>query len=513
MVANPFLGEESMSVARQSWLKCTARLAICGGALAVFSLGVAQAKDATATAVPGKPALLLGTFDVKDLGYDVNEFFVSGDAVSYSMDEPASQNGHWAAAPSGKAHYTTRIVVVCPKDAQKFNGTVVVEWLNVSGGVDGAADWFMAHREMVRSGMAYVGVSAQKVGVEGGPNMMGTDNSLKKTDPARYGSLSHPGDAFAYDIYTQAGRLVRAARPGGLLGPLTPKRVIAMGESQSAAFMTTYVNAVDPLAKVYNGFLIHSRGSGVAPLGGGSLFGGGPDNRPQKVKLRADLRVPVITFITETDLIGIRGPGFYAARQPDTEHLRIWEVPGTSHADNYTIQVSLIDSGSAPVEKLAAAYAPTASLMGTQLPKTINFAPQHHYVLEAALWSLDRWVRSGHAPPKALPIELTNSDPPAAVRDGNGLAVGGIRTPWVDVPAARLSGLPTTTTNVMAVLFGTSEPFDATTLVKLYPGGKVEYLKRFEASLDSSIKAGFILPADRGEILSLAALMYPGGAN
>ena len=499
-----------MSVGIKSWLRQAMRLASCGAAVAVLSLGVAQAKDAAVTSVPGKPALLLGTFDVKDLGYDVNEFFVSGEAVSYAMEGRPPEDGRWTATPANTAPYKTRIVVLRPTDPHKFNGTVVVEWLNVSGGVDGAADWFMAHREMVRSGMAYVGVSAQKVGVDGGPSMMGIDNSLKKTDPVRYGSLSHPGDAFAYDIYTQAGRLVRAARPGGLLGPLTPKHIIAMGESQSAAFMTTYVNAVDPLAKVYDGFLIHSRGSGVAPLGGSSLFGGGPDSRPQKVKLRADLRVPVITFITETDLIGIRGPGFYAARQPDTEHLRIWEVPGTSHADNYTIQVSMIDTGSAPLEKLAAAYAPTASLMGTQLPKTINFAPQHHYVLEAALWSLDRWVSSGHAPPKAPAIELTSTDPPAAVRDGNGLAVGGIRTPWVDVPAARLSGLPTTTTNVMAVLFGTSEPFDAATLAKLYPGGKVEYLKRFEASLDSSIKAGFILPTDKREILGLAALMYPG---
>ena len=36
-----------------------------------------------------------------------------------------------------------------------------------------------------------------------------------------------------------------------LLGPLRPERLIAMGESQSAAFLVTYVNAVDPAARVY----------------------------------------------------------------------------------------------------------------------------------------------------------------------------------------------------------------------------------------------------------------------
>ena len=72
----------------------------------------------------------------------------------------------------GTADYTTRMVVLTPTDAAKFNGTVIVEWLNVSGGVDAPALWFMAHREIVREGYAYVVVSAQQVGVEGGVSML-----------------------------------------------------------------------------------------------------------------------------------------------------------------------------------------------------------------------------------------------------------------------------------------------------------------------------------------------------
>ena len=84
---------------------------------------------------------------------------------------------------------------------------------------------------------------------------------------------------------------------------------------------------------------------------------------------------------------------------------------------------------------------------------------------------------------------------------------GGVRTPWVDVPVTRLSGTGNSG-SPLAFLAGASEPFDAATLARLYPGGKKEYLKKFEAALDSAIKAGFILSADRKEILDLAAHGY-----
>ena len=125
------------------------------------------------TPVPGKPNLLLGAYDIADVGYAAAEFFVSGTASSYAGE-----------GASGKADYTTRIVVQTPTDAAKFNGTVLVEWLNVSGGIDAPAVWFGAHREIARAGYAYVAVSAQQVGVQGGTNMTGFDMSLKKQDPS-----------------------------------------------------------------------------------------------------------------------------------------------------------------------------------------------------------------------------------------------------------------------------------------------------------------------------------------
>ena len=461
----------------------------------------------TVTAAPGKPNLLLGTYDVADLGYVAEEFFVSGTADAYAAVGELGPDGRWSAARSARADYTTRIVVLRPRDAAAFNGTLLVEWLNVSGGIDAPAFWFMAHREMIREGYAYVAVSAQRVGVEGGASL-GFDMSLKTQDPARYSSLRHPGDGFSYDIFSQVGRLARDGERTGALGLPHPERIVALGESQSALFMTTYVNAVDPLAKVYDGFLVHSRFAPAAPLDGASIFEASGAPLPAAVRFRPDLRVPVLTVITETDLVGGPGAGYHLARQPDDDRLRTWEIAGTAHADNYTIQVARIDTGSAPLDDLAAAYAPTKTLMGQELAHAINFAPQHHYVLQAALAALHSWVRTGEPAPHAPRIELSDADPPRLVLDAHGLAEGGIRTPWIDVPTARTSGLGTDDSPLSA-LFGTGEVFDTATLRRLYPGGTADYLERFEAALDTAIRSGFIVPADRAEIVELAALMFP----
>src|SRR6202012_3980756 len=286
------------------------------------------------------------------------------------------------ATPTDTAPYATRIVVIRPQDPKRFNGTAVVEWLNVTGGLDAGPDWTYSHRERLRSGMAYVGVSAQKVGVEGGNSLGGGGMPLKKANPARYGTLSHPGDNFSFDIFSQAGEAVKS---GKVLGPLKAKHVLATGESQSAVFMTTYVDAIDPLARVYDGFYIHSRFGG-APAPESASMRAGPNARGvQGVRMRPNLRVPGMTLISETDLIGSGLSGFWAAEQPDNDKLRIWEMPGTSHVDNYMFFIGGFDNGSAPVGKNASLLEPKNDPFGAKMAKPINSGPQHHYVAEAAL--------------------------------------------------------------------------------------------------------------------------------
>jgi hypothetical protein len=458
--------------------------------------------DLTVEPVPGRPALILGNYDLATLGFEVREYFVRGRATSYTERSAVGEDGRWDIAAAGTAEYTTRLVAVTPTDPAAYNGTVLVEWLNVSGGIDAPAVWMMAHREIIRAGYGYVAVSAQRVGVEGGDSLTGLDASLKAQHPTRYAPLHHPGDAYSFDIFTQIGRLVRE-QPATLGLAADADSLLALGESQSAMFLTTYINAIDPLAPVYDGFLVHSRFGTAAHIDGAPIRA----TDGVRTRFRPELRVPVVNVITETDLIDGLLPGYHRTRRPDDALLRTWEIAGAAHADTYTLTGSWIDDGRAPVADLAAAYAPVDMLMGTQLDHFINFAPQHHYVLQAALAGLHDWVRNGRPVPPAATLELTADTPPRLATDAHGIALGGVRTPWVEVPVAVTTGQIDTDAQ-MASIFGAGKPFDANALRQLYPGGQADYLQRFTTALDAAVAAGHLRPADRIEILEIAALTF-----
>src|SRR4051812_15229755 len=173
-------------------------------------------------------------FALKGRGYDYteNEYFFSGDATQLSSG---------ATAP-----FTSRMLVRLPRAAERFSGTVVVEWLNVTGQSDLETAWPVEAKYLMRHGIGYVGVSAQLAGVCCGPT------TLKGWDPTRYAPLVHPEDVFSYDIYSQALRALR--HPGGNRTSSTqPIRVnpmrgmpvrhlVATGASQSALYLTSFVN-------------------------------------------------------------------------------------------------------------------------------------------------------------------------------------------------------------------------------------------------------------------------------
>lgn len=448
----------------------------------------------------GAPFVAATTFDPAEVGYIQEEFFISGTASAFTATTPLPADGKWTVTPGATAPYKTRIVVYRPAKKGKFNGTVLVEWLNVSGGLDAAADWIAAHTELMREGYAWVGVSAQYVGVEGGPPLLDIMPSpLKGVDPARYGSLSHPGDSFSYDIFSQAGQALRTPNGPSPLADLKVKRVLAAGESQSAFRMVTYVNAIQPIAGVYDGFFVHSRAGGAANL---SEAPQPVVTMPSAVPIRTDTQVPVLTFQTETDLLFL---GSVAARQPDTDKIRLWEAAGTAHADTYTVVVGMSDTGTVAGAELIVNASPLPFI---SCPFPINSGPQH-FVVKAAIHALDRWVRSGK-PPASMPLLDLKPSPPVALQlDGNGNALGGIRTPHVDVPLAKLSGVGQTG-SILCVLFGTTAPFDAATLQSLYPSSKV-YVKAVNKATKAATKSGAIRPKDAKLIKAAAKQVDLGG--
>src|SRR5262245_55395478 len=158
-------------------------------------------------ALDGTPSLFSVAFDLATVGYVGHEHFAIGTSTSYSEARAFEPDGTWEVIESTTEPFTTRLVVYRPTDAQRGNGTVVVAWLNVTGGLDVPALWMPAHRQFLREGVTWVGVSVQRVGIEGGGMMPGF--GLRQTTPERYGALDHPGDEYSYDIFTQVARALR----------------------------------------------------------------------------------------------------------------------------------------------------------------------------------------------------------------------------------------------------------------------------------------------------------------
>ncbi len=149
--------------------------------------------------------------NLKARGYVEQEYFYSGVANRYQTPDGATGK-----ITDGNHKYQTRLLVRRPADPKKFNGTVIVEWDNVTSGHDLDIDWFQIHDYLIRSGYAWVGVTAQRVGVE----------ALKVWNKDRYGSLDVTADgtimndALSYDIFADVGRAARKPNGADFLGGL-----------------------------------------------------------------------------------------------------------------------------------------------------------------------------------------------------------------------------------------------------------------------------------------------------
>src|SRR5271166_350118 len=371
---------------------------------------VATTQQATFMEILGIAPDIMRDYDLATLGYRETEFSIEGMAASYVLQGERGENGRWDVVPGAEAPFRTRFVARRPLEPDRFSGTVVVEWHNVSAGIDAAPEWGFFHRHLAAQGHAWVGVSAQKVGIDGGGFVEGIH--LKLLAPERYGEVEHPGDAWSFDIFTQVSALLRVPGDENPLGGLVPDSLIAAGESQSAACLVTYINAIDPHAQLFNGFFVHGRpGVGVSIDGNfvPSALGGGIERIRRAIsakgeRIRQDVRVPVLVLQSETDVI-LLGGGL--AEQPDSERIRVWEMAGAAHADTYTVSAGRHDDGTLSPERMAELLRPTTNLMIGSTDTPVNAVPQQHYVAQAALAHLARWASGGEAPPTAPRLELS----------------------------------------------------------------------------------------------------------
>ncbi len=427
-------------------------------------------------------------FDVSSYGYAESEYFISGTATH---EDDISGFGWF----TDEAEYTTRMVVYRPDDPADFNGTVLVEWLNVSTQVDAPVAWPNAYDHLLRNGYAVALVSAQKVGVDDSSE----DMDLVTWDPERYGDLTHPGDEYALDIFSQAIQALRTGGEGSSddgywwtdgsdgsdsgtdpLDGLDVETVLATGQSQSGLYMRNYLNDAQAEHGLVDGFL--PAGSGLTDV---------PD----------DL-VPVLWLNSEDEAIGL-DLGFGSISdgpREDSGLFKLWEVAGASHVNNWlsawSAAVSARDHGAEP----ATWNETTAGHYGQQEDGAFgecgrNYFPMR-YAYRAAIEHLRAWVEDGTEPPSAPRLEREDD----TVRtDEYGNALGGLRLPPIDVPVATYDAR-----NSDCTLTGQTQPFDDATLADLYPTHD-DYVAELQAAADAAVDRGHLLSADAEALVQRAA--------
>jgi hypothetical protein len=426
--------------------------------------------------------------DISQHGYVEEEYFVSGEAQRYQPVGSLSLDGRWTVEPAGTAPFKTRILVRRPRDRAKFNGTVIVEWTNVTAGYEIAS----ADSPAVYDGMAHVAISAQYVGLHGFAG--GKAQGLLQWDTERYGALSHPGDSCSYDIFSQVARLLGPKRNANIdpLGGLRVTKLVAVGASQSAARLTSYVNAIQPRDKVFDAFMLVISGGRASGFDDMIFNASDPAMRARfrtSARLRDDLAAKLMVVNSEAETLA-----FFPVRQPDTLMFRYWEVAGASHAPTDILE--MFDE----------------KVVRDGLPALTD--PRHHSSdvawrpsYDAALAHMQGWLHGGPPPPAQPKINVVACETPLIERDVYGNAKGGIRLPELVVPVARYQGLDERPGG--GGLSGLSEPFTAEILSKLYPT-RSDYVAQVTAAARAAEAAGVILPYRTQQYIRQAELQFSG---
>jgi hypothetical protein len=381
-------------------------------------------------------------YDLAGKGYDYseNEYFYSG---------TATELGSGASAP-----YTSRMLVRLPRDPKDFSGTVLVEWLNVTGQSDLETAWPVEANYLMRHGIGYVGVSAQLAGVCCGPT------TLQGWDPQRYAALLHPGDVFAQDIFAQSVAALRGLAASGSVDPMQGfgvEKVVVTGASQSALELTPFINDGYNRGGLIDLYVI--------------TRGGGP---------YSDFSTPILQLNEENS----------AVPQPDNANYVAWEEAGTAHApEQWWGYVSTEAQQDLEVPVTSTAFDTLCTTDGT----AVNRGSVDYSTRALSHW-VERFLRTGEMPPAAP--RVARDDDGNVIRDDNGLGEGGLRQPFVAVPVSfnTSEGCP---------LFGTFIPWDSEKIRSLYPS-HADYVARIRRWTGKELRKGWMIRSDRRAVIRKA---------
>jgi hypothetical protein len=477
--------EASLTLSVRRALYSATHSLLLGAALVASGCAAPLAAPGGAPTVPASPTLATHPdqghasasrqSQLNALGYIEQEWRLHGAAQTYSAEGKWGDDGHWVLKTRAAAlPYDTRVLVRRPSNPARFNGFVVVEWLNTSLGFDLDGGWILARDEIVREGYAWVGVSAETASV----------NALKQWNPTRYAQANIANSDMSFDVFTDAAKAIRqAASQWG--GGGTQVRLLAMGYSKSASYLITYINAFQPVTQAFDGFYMR----GATPAAIQVNDWGLNIVMPQ---IRQDLKAPLMQVQTEMEVAA----SWPLSKTPDTDKVRYWEIAGATHLDKYM------------QDEVLAANQRDVQLATPRCYKPPNTLPAWA-IDHAALHALRTWVSTGIAPPKAP--RLKRSDWGFVQDDALGNGLGGLRLPEMDVPLVQYGiygNFPTHALNMWAAFAcgagGSANPLPADLLRARYPSAQA-YVQAYKAAADKLLSEGFLRPADYVLMLKAAA--------
>ncbi len=473
--------------------------ALCAATFAVLLVGAAQAASTMnvpaakfePVVVPGTNAFAASPENLAEKGYAEQEYFVSGEANRYVFSDAMNS----ATVVDGGFAYKTRMIVRRPVDAAKFNGTVVVEWYNVTLGQDIDFNWATSRDYFMRNGYAVVSISNQKVGVE----------RLKTWNPERYGSLTvsapdttppdplRTGDVLSWDIFSQAVKALREPGSVDALAGMKVRQVIATGESQAGRRLTQYYNSLDPLHRVVDGMVLYD--PGLTDISGQSTWH----------LLRTD---------NPTKLISVGAEVWSDGRKvvPDSPTTRRWEVAGTSHLSRWDMQyvdaITTRDKGLRTRQGTPVATIQDLIVGCAHYP--LWSAIPMHKVLNAAFDQVNKWAGGSLSASPGKPLER-DSDGTGLRHDAQGRTFGGIQLAEYVFPTAFNLGYlnpgPGFCRNG-----GHHRFYTEAELATLYPDPNA-YVGGVAETTKANLAAGYITCDDAAETITAAYRLFDRSAQ
>lgn len=544
-------GKKLRNIFLKRWLPVTASLVLTTS-LFTFDWAQASTKNSKESSAPLKKtetAILkvtgpisvtknsqpftVGGTDLKGHGYSLDEYFISGKANVY--DWGADGKALTPQVQTADAPYTTRIVVRKPDNPKKFSGNVWVELNNPSRGWDVEVQWPVVQDKVLRDGDIWVSMTVK-------PNVIA---SLERIDPERYTPLSmanplppelqkcgklpeEPGydenlsklyeNGLAWDMITQVGTLLQSKDKSNPLHHYKVKHVFGTGESQTGFYLNTYANNFGENAKlpngktVYDGFVSASGAGRTVPL---NQCIPATDEKDPRSQLPSK-HVPFMRVDAQGDVFLLSS---YKWRQADNDSpeagYRMYEIAGAPHGPAYIVNYQppaeqIVKAGDLPTQ--------VPYIYGGVEPKA-NQLPRH-YIETAMYKNMERWVIDGILPPSSEPLKVQEGVGTSVslsgetfnasfVKDEHGNVLGGVRSPYLDVPTATYNESATLKEGyVYAWSFGHQVDFSSEKLQQIY--GAVaphqNYVTQVKASVEKLLKERWLEPEEAEKIIQQAEL-------